>query len=412
MNKIEKLSTPVKGWCAAGLLLLQSFIGVGQVFGGDIDGFRSSFLLGNLYTEKLGSTLYYLSSSWSDTERKSIRLRLLTNGDTHIDVYVRASAQSKYAGGSISSDGDYLSYLTELSSAGLQPMIWLTPNQPHSDYKASMTSQKAFMNSVVLAYDSLAAGYVVCLECDEYWTSAQVSELASNLKLSTSKPIGVHLTPGVGGTGGDTTYYDEADYIILQFGDHLTGDFITDIDIAVAMLQKALALGKDVIASEYALYSESAEAKALGDILCAQGALGTGNGRTVNYCGQGSSSDDSDSDSDSSADELSDTLSNAGMGLVAVGAVLYVARLTNAASGIDLTDTGVHLNMNWRIKDDYGFGWAYSEMYGRDGKSDVATGTLGLDYSLGRDQKVKLSYSADINDSRNFQILGSYQLSF
>ena len=410
MNKIEKLSNPVKGWCAAGLLLLQSFIGVGQAFGGDIDGFRSSFLLANPFTEKLGATLYYLSSSWSDTERKSMRLQLLTNGDTHIDVYVRASSQSTFAGGSISSGGNYLSYLTELSSAGLQPMIWLTPNDPHTDNQGSMASQKAFMNSVISAYDNVTAGYVVCLECDEYWTSAQVSELASNLKASTSKPIGVHLTPGVGGTGGDTTYYDEADYIILQFGDHLTGDFVTDTDTAVAMLQTALALGKDVIASEYALYSESAEARALGDILCAQGALGTGNGRTVNYCGQGSSSDDSDSDS--SSDELSDTLSDAGTGLVAVGAVLYVARLTNAAAGIDLTDAGINLNMNWRMKDDYGFGWAYSEKYGRDGKSDIATGTLGFDYSLGRDQKVKLSYSADINDSGNFQVLGSYQLSF
>ena len=68
--------------------------------------------------------------------------------------------------------------------------------------------------------------------------------------------------------------------------------------------------------------------------------------------------------------------------------------------------------MNWRLKEDYGFGWAYSEMYGSDGKSDVAIGTLGFDYSLGQDQKVKLSYSADVNDYGNFQVLGSYQLSF
>lgn len=408
MKRIEKLSIPVKSWCAAGLLLLQSFFGLGQVYGGDIDGFRSSFLLADPYTEKLGTTLFYLSSSWSDAERKVIRSRLLNNGDTHIDVYLRASAQDTFAGGSISSGGNYLGYLTELSSAGLKPMIWLTPSAAHTDYQGSMESQKAFMNSVVSAYDGVTAGYVVCLECDEYWTSAQVSELASNLKVSTSKPIGVHLTPGVGGTGGDTTYYDQADYIILQFGGHLTGDFVTDTDIAVAMLQQALALGKDVIASEYALYSESAEAKALGDILCAQGALGTGNGRTVNYCGQGSASDDSDS----SSDELSDTLSDAGTSLVAVGAVLYVARLTNAVAGIDFTDAGVHLNMNWQVKDDYGFGWAYSEKYGRDGEPDIVTGSLGFDYSLGQDQKVKLSYSTDINDSRNFQVLSLYQLTF
>ena len=409
MNRIQKFFIRVKGWGAAALLMFQSCFGVGQAFGGDIDGFRSSFLLSDPYTEKLGTTLFYLSSSWSDTERETIRLRLLNNGDTHIDVYVRASAQDTFAGGSISAGGDYLGYLTELNSAGLKPMIWLTPNSAHTDYQGSLASQKAFMNSVVADYDGVTAGYVVCLECDEYWTSAQVSELASNLKERTTKPIGVHLTPGVGGMRGDTTYYDKADYIILQFGDHLTGDFVTDTDVAVAMLQEALALGKDVIASEYALYSESAEAKALGDILCAQGALGTGNGRTVNYCGQGSSSDDS---SDSSSDELSDTLSDAGSGLLAVGAVLYVARLTNAAAGIDFTDSGVHLNMNWQLKDHYGVGWAYSEKYGRDGEPDIATSTLGFDYSLGENQNVRLSYSTDINESENFQILSVYQLSF
>jgi len=40
------------------------------------------------------------------------------------------------------------------------------------------------------------------------------------------------------------------------------------------------------VANEYSLYSESAQAKALGDRLCAEGAVGTGNGRTVTFCGQ------------------------------------------------------------------------------------------------------------------------------
>ena len=92
--------------------------------------------------------------------------------------------------------------------------------------------------------------------------------------------------------------------------------------------------------------------------------------------------------------------------------MLYVARLTNAAAGIDFTDSGVHLNMNWQLKDRYGVGWAYSEKYGRDGEPDIATGTLGFDYSLGENQNVRLSYSTDINESENFQILSVYQLSF
>jgi hypothetical protein len=56
--------------------------------------------------------------------------------------------------------------------------------------------------------------------------------------------------------------------------------------MAVAMLKEALKLGKPVVANEYSLYSESAQAKALGDRLCAEGAVGTGNGRNIQACGQ------------------------------------------------------------------------------------------------------------------------------
>ena len=51
------------------------------------------------------------------------------------------------------------------------------------------------------------------------------------------------------------------------------------------MLNEALQLGKPVVANEYALYSESPQARALGDLMCAMGAIGTGNGRSVQFCG-------------------------------------------------------------------------------------------------------------------------------
>ena len=186
---------------------------------GDLDGYRSSFLLGPL-EERLGTTLLYLSTNWSDVEREAIRLRLLMNGDTHIDLYVRASSSTAYPHGStVQAGGSYLSYLTELKNAGLSPVLWLTPESKHPvDHQGTMDAQKAFMNSVVADYDGVTSAYVVCLECDEYWNAAQVNDLVTNLKSSTSKPIGVHLTPGVGGITGNTTYYDQADYIFLQIG--------------------------------------------------------------------------------------------------------------------------------------------------------------------------------------------------
>ena len=70
------------------LLMIHSLVQAG-----DLDGYRSSFLLGPL-EEKLGTTLLYLSNNWSDAEREAVRLRLLMNGDTHIDLYVRASSST------------------------------------------------------------------------------------------------------------------------------------------------------------------------------------------------------------------------------------------------------------------------------------------------------------------------------
>ena len=63
----------------AALALLLTVHGLVQA--GDLDGYRSSFLLGPIWgvDEKLGTTLVYLSNNWSDAEREAVRLRLLMN---------------------------------------------------------------------------------------------------------------------------------------------------------------------------------------------------------------------------------------------------------------------------------------------------------------------------------------------
>jgi hypothetical protein len=142
------------------------------------------------------------------------------------------------------------------------------------------------MNKTIIQNDDQVAAYVVCLECDEYWDAATVNHYVRYIKARTNKPVAVHLAPGVGGYKHDISYYNEADYIFLQIGDHLTGDYVADVELAKRMMIKALNLGKPVIANEYALYSESAQAKALGDLMCAMGAVGTGNGRNIEWCGE------------------------------------------------------------------------------------------------------------------------------
>ena len=268
---------------ARAFIFLMALTGIS--YSSDIHGVRSSFLLGDIWKDKTSTSLLYLSDSWSVEERKHHRDRLLNNGDTHIDLYAKAT-RGHLAGGTVNPNSDFLFRLRELRAEGLQPVLWLIPESKNGDHKASMAEHFAFIDKTVSSYDKEASAYVVCLECDEMFSPAEVNQMVRHIKSKTDRPIAVHLAPGVGGFKGDTAYYAEADYIYLQFGDHLSGDYVADTEMAVAMLKEALKLGKPVVANEYSLYSESAQAKALGDRLCAEGAVGTGNGRNIQACGQ------------------------------------------------------------------------------------------------------------------------------
>jgi hypothetical protein len=227
----------------------------------------------------------YLSETWSNAERSMQIDRQLNNGDTHIDLYVRATS-GNLPGGYVNGSADFLPRLRELNSRGLKPVLWMTPESKHGDAYVSVAEHKQFMEKIIALYDDQAAAYVVCLECDEYWSAAQVNEYVRLIKSKTDKPVAVHLAPGVGGYKKDINYYAEADYIYLQIGDHLTGDYTADVELAKRMLNEALQLGKPVVANEYSLYSESPQARALGDLMCQMGAIGTGNGRSITFCGE------------------------------------------------------------------------------------------------------------------------------
>ena len=254
-----------------------------------LHGVRTSFLTGNHHDKNSwkkpgGMSLMYLSDGFHN--RAGYRQRLLNNGDTHIDLYARATNQPNgFSDGTISGYGDYRPLLKQLNDSGLKPVIWLTPEKRRGDGGGSVAEESAFIEQYIKKNDDLVAGYVVGLELDEHMSADKVTALVNKAKSLTNKPVGVHLTPGVGGATGNLNYYRNADYIYLQFGDHLTGDFTTDSALAVAMLKQALTVGLPVVANEYSIVSESAGAKALGDLLCQNGAVGTGNGRTIQFCG-------------------------------------------------------------------------------------------------------------------------------
>jgi hypothetical protein len=128
---------------------------------------------------------------------------------------------------------------------------------------------------MVRRFDDKVDGYVIGLEVDEYWSAAQVREMVADLKAKTNKPVGVHLSPGI-----KPEYLDNADIVYLQTGFDLNESQFR------AKVTEALSLGKPVIVSEYHMDSSSTVAKRYGDIACQMGAVGTGNGRNVIFCGQ------------------------------------------------------------------------------------------------------------------------------
>ena len=244
----------------------------------DLHGSRASFLM----VDDGWMTLNYLHPN---AEKLRMRAAALANGDTHIYIYSRNAGDNFGSSfknvSAISPRPDWEAQLDTLNDIGLSPVIWLTPDDSPEITSKSTSEQQAHFSEIVRRFDDKVSGYVVCLECDEYWSAAKVNTLVTHLKSITDRPVGVHLTSGIGGKKGNKEYYANADYVFLQTGWDKTPAQIT------AMVKQAIAVtGKPVVASEYAKESRSAAARALGNAACQAGAIGTGNGRSIIPCGQ------------------------------------------------------------------------------------------------------------------------------
>jgi hypothetical protein len=240
-----------------------------------LHGSRASFLM----IDSKWMTLNYLHPN---ANKNGMRAAAKANGDTHIYLYSRNAGDNGggFNLGHINPQADWEAQLDLLNAAGLKPVMWLTPDDSRAITTQSLDAQKAHFNEIVRRFNDKVTGYVACLECDEYWSPATVNALVIHLKSITDKPVGVHLTSGIGGHNGNTAYYANADYIFLQLGWDNTSAEIT------AMVKQAMTVtGKPVVASEYAGESRSAAGRAMGDAACRAGAIGTGNGRSITPCG-------------------------------------------------------------------------------------------------------------------------------
>ena len=298
-----------------------------------LHGHSASFLM----LDSKWMTLNYLHPN---ANKVGMRNAAKANGDTHIYLYTRNGGDN--GGGfnlsAISPQPDWEARLDELNSIGLKPVLWLTPDDSPSIVNQSLDAQKAHFTDMVNRFDSKVTGYVTCLECDEYWSAAQVQALVAHLKSQTNKPVGVHLTPSF-----KAEYFANADYVFLQTGFNKTPEQVK------AMVAHAIAVtGKPVVASEYHLESRSATARALGDAACAAGAIGTGNGRSITYCGHEDVPKKKNNDADMA-------LAVVGLAVVAFGAY-YLHTNYDFELKFDLTDNyqtyGTKKTFNLFEKDD------------------------------------------------------------
>jgi len=197
----------------------------------------------------------------------------MIGGDTHADIMARSTANDFGRVDGVHRDS-WRNRIGLLRSNGVVPVVWLISDDSSDVYRKGLNNQIDYQNQVVSAVDDIVSHYVVCLECDEYYSPSDVSTLIAELRKKTNRPIGVHLTPGV-----KAEYIKDADIIYLQTGFNLNEQQFRQ------QIENALRFGKPVVVSEYDLQGTSAGARAFGDIACSYpGVVGTGNGRGTTSC--------------------------------------------------------------------------------------------------------------------------------
>ena len=235
--------------------------------------YRSTFLIGEPEGRFISpySTLSWLSNDLDDNWRDRVITRI--QGDTYADIMARSTARDFGVVDGVDRNV-WRSRINKLRDSGIQAVVWLISDDSKDVYSKGLKNQIDYQSKVVSEVDDIVSHYVVCLECDEYYTPSDVSTLIAELKKKTNKPVGVHLTPGV-----KQEYIKDADIIYLQ-----TGFSISEQQFR-RQIETALSFGKPVVVSEYHLNGTSPEAKRLGDIACSYaGVVGTGNGRGDSSC--------------------------------------------------------------------------------------------------------------------------------
>ena len=217
-------------------------------------------------------------AAYSSGQRAEIRAELKERGYTHIYLYVanggdygRSSPYNFYE-----NPGEFRNILQELVADGIQPVVWLAPDdssQFHATYDPDRLAET--WRSFIPQIDDLVSSYVVGLEMDEYWSSGEQDQLGRSLNELTGKPIFVHYRSGT----WEGVRASWADGIVYQYGLDQSAEQIADR--TRYLLSQLEPMGKALVAGEYAYRTDEEHARRLGDAAISAGAHGTGNGRHV-----------------------------------------------------------------------------------------------------------------------------------
>jgi hypothetical protein len=210
----------------------------------------------------------------SNSKRQACLKKMTDRKYTH--MYVYAYNENDYGGPGFDyyeNPEQFRKILEDIRAAGIEPVVWLNPDDAPKNKKRSVSELKSRMANFIPVVDSVASSYCLGLELNEYWDFDKVNQLGRYLDGITEKKIAVHQT---GGRWDYCKKSDWCDYMILQYG------FGKDASSISEMTKKIIKdLGKPVVAGEYNDIGKSeSNGRTLGDAAMKTGAVGFGNGGT------------------------------------------------------------------------------------------------------------------------------------
>ncbi len=230
---------------------------------------QTDFLTAGVYT--------HLYPSFNEEKQDLVRSKMHALEYTHMYVYIMN--QKDYGGPQFDfyeKPEVYSDMLQVLLNDGIQPVVWLAPDDaPDLHRQYDTDTLIATWKRVIPTIDGQVSSYVLGLEMDEYWDDNQQNTLGMALSELTDKPIFVHMRKEL----WEQVLLPWTSGIIYQYG---FGKTVQEIEQDTKLMLDRLSSYPDkiFIAGEYSHQLPESESRQLGDAAMRAGAFGFGNGGT------------------------------------------------------------------------------------------------------------------------------------